>query len=306
MSRRALVTGATGFLGTHLSCALADNGWDVSALVLPLSDVERVDARVRLLQLDGTTACVIDAVKQGAPDVVFHLASVFTSEHLPDQVELLVNANILFGAQLLEAMSLAGVTALVNAGTSWQHFEGAEYDPVCLYAATKQALEDIALFYTNARGLRCQTLRMFDTYGPGDIRPKLFNLLNAASKARRVIDMSPGEQLLDLVHVDDVVTAFQVAAERALASRSGTNEAWAVSSGERMSLRQVVELWQTATQCALEVRWGGRDYRAREVMVPWIGPTLPGWRARTTLDQGLAAMRLSGREMSPESEWRQV
>lgn len=290
MSPRALVTGATGFVGAHLTRTLADHGWDVSALVLPLPDVARLDPRVTPLELDGTTERVIECVRTAAPDVVFHLASLFIAEHTSEQVAPLIDANVLFGAQLLEAMAVAGCDALVNTGTSWQHYDDAEYDPVCLYAATKQAFEDLALYYSNARGMRVQTVRLFDTYGPNDPRPKLFHALRTAAAEGRALEMSAGEQLIDLVYIDDIVSAFEVAAKRSLASALGTTEAWAVSSGERLSLRELVERWQAVSGSTLDVRWGGRPYRAREVMEPWTGPVLEGWAPLTRLDDGLAAM----------------
>lgn len=290
MSRRALVTGATGFVGAHLTRALADHGWDVSALVLPGPDRERLDPRVTALELDGTTERVIECLASARPDVVFHLASLFIAEHTAEQVAPLITSNVLFGAQVLEAMDLTGCDALVNTGTSWQHFGDAEYDPVCLYAATKQAFEDLARFYSNARGMRVQTVRLFDTYGPDDPRPKLFHALRTASAEGRTLEMSKGEQRIDLVYIDDIVSAFEVAAERALSSAEGTTEAWAISSGERLSLRDLVERWQAVTGRTLDVNWGGRPYRAREVMEPWTGPVLPDWQPRVRLDEGIAMM----------------
>lgn len=292
--RRVLVTGATGFVGGHLTCRLLEDGWQVAALVLPSSDVHRLDERVRAYELDGETSTVMAHVAAVRPDVVIHLASLFIAEHSSDQVKPLVEGNVLFGAQLLEAMDAAGVDALVNTGTSWQHFEGAEYDPVCLYAATKQAFEAIAAFYVNARGLRMQTLHLFDTYGPDDPRPKLFHVLRAAAASGETLKMSPGEQAVDLVHVDDVVEAFLVATERAVQSPSGTSEVWAVSSGEQVSLRELVGRWQAAAGRNVSVEWGGREYRQREVMQPWRGASLPGWMPKWPLDAGLADMERHG------------
>lgn len=287
MTRRLLVTGATGFVGTHLTRRFLDLGWDVSALVLPGPDAARLDARIAPYELDGTIQTVMGAVAAARPDVVVHLASLFIAEHTSEQVEPLIAANVMFGAQLLEAMDAAGARVLVNTGTSWQHYGGAGYDPVCLYAATKQAFEDLAAYYVSARGLSMQTLQLFDTYGPDDPRPKLFHGLARAAREGRTLQMSPGEQLIDLVHVHDVVSAFVIAVDRALASPESTAETWAISAGERLSLRDVVAAWERTTGMHVDVAWGGRPYRAREVMEPWIGPSLPGWTPVIMLDEGL-------------------
>lgn len=291
MARRALVTGGTGFIGSRLIGRLLEEGWDVSALVLPGPQVCPLDHRVTSHELDGSTATVVRAVNDARPDAVFHLASLFLAEHRPDQVEPLISANVLFGTQLLEAMDAAGGTpTLINTGTSWQHYGGAAYDPVCLYAATKQAFEDIAAYYVNARGLRMVTLQLFDTYGPGDPRPKLFHALRTAATEGRVLEMSAGEQLIDLVHIDDVVEAFLIASARGARLRPGTSEVWAVSSPARLTLRELVERWRSITGLPLEVHWGGRPYRPREVMLPWCGPVLEDWVPKVGLDEGIALM----------------
>ena len=146
---------------------------------------------------NGTTESLCAIVKAAAPDVVFHLASLFIAEHQPAEVTALVDSNVRFAAQLAEAMTRAGATRLVNTGSAWEHFEGDE--PANLYAATKRAASEIFRYYAAATPLRVVTLKLFDTYGPDDPRPKLIPALLAAAKSGRKLAMSPGLQKLDLV-----------------------------------------------------------------------------------------------------------
>jgi len=286
-----LVTGGTGFVGSRLVRALIAEGFDVHVLVRSTSSLEElapVLAEVRLVEFGGSTVGLAAAVGRAHPDLVFHLASRFIAEHRPDQVNELIDSNVRFGAQLLEAMAVNGVRRLVNAGTSWQHFEGAEYRPVCLYAATKQAFEAILEFYVDARNLQTITLKLFDTYGADDPRPKLFSLLRSASQRDAVLEMSGGEQLVDLVYVDDVVDAFLMAGKRLLSGEAQPKEEFAVSSGKPMPLKDIVALYAAVCDVDLRVDWGARPYREREVMVPWhTGAALPGWSARTSLEDGI-------------------
>ena len=291
---KALVTGATGYIGSRLCQHLLAEGWEVDALVRPSGRPlpESLAGKVSLRTHDGSTQSLLDSVTQANPDVVFHLASLFIAEHRSEQVTDLINSNVLFGTQLIEACARAGVKRFINTGTSWQHYRSDAYDPVCLYAATKQAFEDILDFYVDAFGIDVITLKLFDTYGPDDPRPKLVNLLLKALRTGEAIGMSPGEQLLDLVHIDDVTRAFAVSAQHLLDGRSPpSHKHYAVSTGKPISVRQLVALLEQVGGKALKVTFGARPYREREVMRPWrAGQQLPHWRAEFDLPSGLTSM----------------
>ncbi len=185
-------------------------------------------------------------------------------------------------------MRLAGVKTLINTGTSWQHYQGAPYDPVCLYAATKQAAEDIITFYCNAHGVKAITLKLFDTYGPGDTRNKLLNIFKRASESDTSIAFSPGEQLIDLVHINDVISAYLLAADEAAAAASGSHHTCGVSSGRAIPLREVAEIYSRVSGKKLNITWGERAYRAREMMQTPTLASLPNWRPKIGLTEGFA------------------
>jgi nucleoside-diphosphate-sugar epimerase len=221
--------------------------------------------------------------------VVFHLASAVITDYVAADVEPLIRSNILFGTQLLEAMAVAGVSVIVNTGTISQHYEGREYSPVYLYSATKQAFQDVLQFYCEARGLRAVTLELPDTYGPGDRRPKLLTLLAGATRTGETLALTPGEQFLDLLHVDDVVHGYEVAADGLLTGKLPSPSRYRLSSGSLVRLKDVVELYRQATGSAVSIVWGGRPYRAREVMEPRSPvPVLPGWIPSKSLATWLA------------------
>ena len=116
------MTGATGFVGAHLVRRLIKEDWEThiitrpSSTLMSLSDVRN---KVIVHQHDGSTNSMIKIVENAEPDIVFHLASVFLAQHKPADIESLVQSNLLLGTQLVEAMTLQGVTKLVNTGTSW-------------------------------------------------------------------------------------------------------------------------------------------------------------------------------------------
>ena len=290
--RKALITGASGFIGGHLARQLVRDGWQVHTLV------RKPGNGVNEHLHDGSIGSLVNCMTAVQPDVVFHLASLFLSQHSTTDVDNLIQSNIAFGAQLLEAMKVAGVRRLVNTGTSWQNYEGGAYNPVCLYAATKQAFEALIDYYVQAEGFKVITLRLFDTYGADDPRPKLFHLLRKSAASGETLRMSPGEQLIDLVHVDDVVAAFKLAEtqlddtklDKTLADGAGGHRVYGVSSGAPMALRDLVARFCSTTGERVDVQWGGRPYREREVMQPWQGEILPTWTPLVSLEEGLRTL----------------
>lgn len=260
--KRALITGATGFVGSHICRHIAGAGWSVDT-------VGHLDTHAQYVALIG--------MLEKKPDVVFHLATKFVGTHREGDVCGLIDSNLRFGTQLLEAMSRACVKRIVSAGTVWQHPR-----PCNLYAATKQAFEAIAGYYVDAHGIQHTTLTMADTYGPGDTRPKLVNAMKAAARTGDRMKMLPPNHMMDLVHVDDVCRAFVAGADLA----SGR---WSVA-GTPVRLETVVKEFERAAGVKINVGWGERQYAPREAREPWIGEILPGWEPRVTLREGMTGL----------------
>ena len=284
---RALVTGATGFIGGHLVRALASNGWEVHAIFRETPP--KGPAQVH--RIDGTQQRLIEILNEVQPDVVFHLASLFLADHTPDQIEPLLTSNVVFPTQLVEAMRTSGCRRLVNTGTGWQFGPGGDPSAVNLYAASKQAFDAILKYYSDAHDLSVLSLRLFDTYGQDDPRRKLIGILLEAVGSSTPLDMSPGEQVVDMTHISDVVDAFVVAGERLMRAEEPIEEAWFVS-GERQTVRELVDTVCQAVGRQIDVNFGGRAYRPREVMFP-ADPTdqlLPGWHRKTSLAESLPTM----------------
>lgn len=289
----ALVTGATGFIGGHIARRLVRDGWQVHILTRAGSRLPTTPEFSQIINNvhDGSTEGMVRCVAQSNPDVVFHIASHVLSSHTAKDVDSLIASNVLFGNQLLEAMEVNEIKKIINTGTFWQNYNKEEYNPVCLYAATKQAFEAILEYYVQACGVEAITLKLFDSYGSDDPRPKLFNLLNKSAESGEPLDMSAGAQLIDIVHIDDVTEAYVIAAERLLCGVVSIHEYYEVSSGHQMPLRELVEKYAEFSGQNIQVNWGARLYRDREVMEPLnMGIALPGWRVKVDLQSGIRQM----------------
>ena len=286
-----VVTGASGYIGSSIVKSLVAQGDSVLCVFRESSDKAQLGAiekKIGICIYGGNSESLKSAFLAFEPSIIIHVASCFIAEHKPQDIDNLINSNVLFGTHLLEAMSYCQVNKLINVGTSWQHYGNSDYDPVCLYAATKQAFVDILKYYVNARRISCITLKLFDTYGMNDPRKKLVHLLAQISESGEELAMSEGQQQLDLVHIDDVVQAFKVASRRIRDIASGVYEEFAISTQKPMSLREVVSRYESYTGKRLNIKWGGRSYRGREVMTVWTKfELLDGWRAKNIFPEGL-------------------
>ena len=289
---RVIVTGATGFVGSNLVKYLLKKNFNVAIIVREDSNLSNLDGvinEVEIFKYNNRLETLIVFFNEFNPKLVFHLASNFIAEHEFNQVDSLVLSNITFGLHMLEAMKETGVKQMINTGTSWQHYDNEDYNPVCLYAATKQAFESLIEYYVQAEDFKVISLKLFDTYGEKDTRPKLINLLHKFADEQIVLDMSLGAQMLNLVHVNDVCKAYYIAYKNLTKDYAYKGHLiFSIENEESYSLKQVLVLFENITGKKIKVNWGGRPYRKREVMKLWSnGKQLPNWTSDISLQEGL-------------------
>lgn len=256
-----LVTGSTGFIGRRLCAILADRG-DAVAVVKRGDDLHGIMAAAR-------------------PDVVIHLAAAYVRDHEPLDVADLVQSNVEYGTHVLEAMRQCEVSRIVTASSLW-----AIPAPVNLYAATKLAFDAILDYYHEAYSFFTTTLLLGDTYGPEDRRGKIVYRMFEAIIRDEELRLTPGAQIMDLVHVDDVCAAFIHAAERPNLLR---HHRWALH-GERVNLKELAGMIEIATLKRLKAVWGALPYHPQQTMCPADAPNLPGWAPARTLTRWLAQL----------------
>ena len=288
---RILITGATGFIGKNLCERLLDERIDFDCIVRPGSDVKLLDEKnIKHIVFDGDASKLAKDLKKNKYVGIVHLASLFVAKHNEYQIDDLLSSNIGFGTKLLEACKIANIKWFLNTGTFWQHYRSEEYNPVNLYAATKQAFENIARFYTESSDLIFLTLKLNDTFGPNDTRKKIFNLWDEAKDSRTLFPMSPGEQIMDISYIDDVINAY-ILLIKDLNSKNADlykNKCFSVNSEERVSLKSLFEIYKDVTKSKLDIAWGALSYREREVMVPWSGAEkVPNWKQSFNLRKAI-------------------
>ncbi|SMF96413.1 Nucleoside-diphosphate-sugar epimerase [Methylomagnum ishizawai] len=291
---KIFVTGATGFIGSHLVPHLLGLGHEVGCA----SRSAEPPRNTRTWSVGPDGLGFRAALAEFRPEVVVHLAALYIAEHRYEEVGSLVTANLQYGAYLLDAMRDSGCGAMVYAGTAWQHYENADYRPANLYAATKQAFSTLAEYYLDALGMKLLELHLYDSYGEGDPRKKLIDLLKFYAGSTDTLAMSQGNQRLHLVHIDDLARGFALACEQVRHFGAGERRVYRLPSKGAVSLRALVDAFNAADPAhPVRVAWGARPYREREVFEPWENTAiLPGWWPEIDLATGLSRLR---RQESP-------
>ncbi len=272
---KLLLTGATGFIGTHLLLRLKEDGHEVMTLGRSFNN----DA----FQM-------AEFMKKEKFDGIIHLASLFLAQHKPEDIKNLIESNVFFSTAVLEAAVATEIPWFINTGTFWQHYRDKKYSPVNLYAATKQAFEDIAQYYYETFPINFVTIKLFNVFGPKDPRPKIFNLWLKISRSKETLEMSPGGQVIDITYIDNVIEGYirMIGLLSKDAKRKFCGWSFVIPSKERMPLKRLSQLFEKITGAKLSIKWGAKDYRPREVMMPWKkGKKIPGWKPTVGLIEGI-------------------
>ncbi|MEX2418857.1 MAG: GDP-mannose 4,6-dehydratase [Acidimicrobiia bacterium] len=300
MSRKAIVTGGAGFIGSHLVELLVDREWEV--LVVDDLSSGRIDnlvgarrrgiANIHVTSIDEPE--LADLVGRFAPEVIFHLAA--QSKVRPSVEDPLNDAriNVLGTVNLLEAARKAGVRKLCFASTGGAIYgdgvklpakETSVKAPESPYGISKKVVEDYFRWYSEMYGVDYTLLALANVYGPrqdpgleGGVTA-IFSL--AMLEERRPVIFGDGTQTRDFVFVEDVCDAFHRAADTA--------------GGQFINIGSGVE---TSVLTLYEVLAGITGYPTK----PEFAPAKPGEIQRSVLDASRAKKELGWEAWTPLEE----
>ena len=238
---RVLVTGATGFTGSHLARALVSGGHTVRALV---RDAKRASASLpanaELVGGDLRDPAALARAVAGV-DVAFNLAAVYRTAGISSDTYRAVNATAV--RQIVEAASATGVRRVVHCSTVGVHGdvehppanEEAPLRPGDIYQLTKLEGERLAREAGQRLGIEVTIVRPSGIYGPGDRR--LLKLFRGVARRRFPI-LGSGEIYYHLTYIDDLVEGFRLCGEHPAAA----NRTYILAGPEVTTLNELVGL----------------------------------------------------------------
>lgn len=238
---KALVTGATGFIGSHLADRLASDRWDVRCLVRKTSRTDPLKRLgVELAEGDVRDAESLRAAARGR-EVMFHVAALVGEWGKPKDF---FDINVQGMRNALEAASAAGVERFVDVSSTSVHgFEGfnrsTEAEPYrrsgVLYADTKRMAEEILWEYHRAERVRATTIRPCMVWGPRD--PAYMTKIIPLLQKKKAAIVGDGRQNAGLAHARNVVDALV----RAATMEAAAGEAFIVTDDCGTTVRQMID-----------------------------------------------------------------
>lgn len=264
MKDKILITGSTGFVGKHLVEKLFKEGHTIL-------EITRNKTKSSELFGDMTSKIEVNDINfnnkiiEFNPSIVVHLASYLTSSDKWDDVKKLIESNILFLSKLLNTVSKLNLDLFINTGTFAEYFKGDDdFNPAYFYAATKTASRSILNYYANAYNFKQSTVVPYTIYGGNDSSKKIIDLIFESTKTEKKLELSPGEQILDFIHIDDVTSFYQHLIKHKKEIPNKTN--FKLGTGIGHNLQQVSSIIESVTNKKTNINWGGKEYRQSDVM----------------------------------------
>ncbi|HKN49566.1 MAG TPA: GDP-mannose 4,6-dehydratase, partial [Actinomycetota bacterium] len=297
---RVLVTGASGFIGSHLTRRLVAEKADVHALTSTVSSVFPVrllDLREQLTLHEGSLQDrgAMDAIAARArPDVVFHLGAYTHVAKSWQRVDECLQANVQGTVNLLQALAGIPYRRFLYTGTSEIYGdvevpfrEDAGVNPVSPYSVSKYAGERYCRMFHRSYGWPIVMLRPFNGYGPGQSPDRIVPEIIVRGLRGQPIDMTEGRQTREFNYVADLVEGFV----RAAVTPGVEGELFNLGCGEEISMRDLARTVLDAMGNPVEARFGALPERPTEIMRMYSDSTKArerlGWRPTHTLADGL-------------------
>jgi len=280
-----LITGATGYVGRNLiTYLLSESDYKLFAITRGESNFP---SSVTVIKQDVNFD---ENIVNAKPNVVIHLASHLTSQSEVKDIDNLINANIIFGTKLLNALKRTSLQCFINVGSFAEyHYNDGTLNPTYLYAATKSAYRSVLKYYAELLKFKVVHVIPYTIYGKQNGSKKIMDILFESLNSAELIKMSDGLQSFDFIHIDDVTSFFLQLVKNL--SKVSNEEVLHLGTGKSNSIREVANIIQNITDKQINAQWGANLPRERDTIYACapVGKLkqILNWEAKISIEDGL-------------------
>ncbi len=299
--KRVLVTGASGFIGSHLTRQLVAEGAEVHAITSAVSSVYPIRLapirdQITLHEANLNDRSAMDSVVAAArPSIIWHLGAFTHVGKSWNRVDECIQTNIQGTVNLLEALAGTGYERFVYTGTSEIYGdievpfrEDAQVRPISPYSVSKYAGERYCRMFHQGHGWPIVMLRPFNAFGPMQTPDRVVPEIITRALRRQPLKMTQGRQTREFNFVTDLAEGFV----KAGTTPGIEGEIINIGCGEEVSMRALAETILDLMGNPIQAEFGALPDRPTEIWRMYCDSTkarsLLGWKPSHTLRDGLA------------------
>jgi len=295
---KVLVTGASGFIGSHLVKRLLKENADVHIILRKSSDLNRLSEVENKIMINYGNITDYNFVRETIntlkPKKIFHLAGYLKRDTALESLKINIKINFFGTLNILKSLQGENIERFIFISTSEGYIPGKppfreeqRRSPVSSYSASKICAENLCELFSNTYKIPVVILRPFQVYGSGQgrgmiIPDMILSLLNDIP-----IKITKGEQTRDFIHIDDVVESLILAAVK----KGAIGQTFNVCSGVEYKVKDLALKISNLVGGELKPIIGGLPYRKNEIW-RYFGDNTRirkklGWKPVVPIEEGL-------------------
>ena len=265
-----LITGSTGFIGTHLLIDL----YKKNKIYLILRNKKKINNYKQYKNVKVITFTKFDELNNKLNkikvDIIIHCATHYIKNHNYNDIINLAKSNILLGNVLLENLQKMKVKKFINFSTVWEDYNSIKDNNFNLYSAYKKSFEIITNYYKkNYRKIKFYNIMISDTFGQNDNRIKIVNVLRDKYKKNQQIKIASKNLSMNLLNVKDIISAINLILQKDIVPGK-----YLLKNKMNFKISNIINIFNKKNKKKLKVKWLSKKL-IREKIYPY--KKINGW-----------------------------
>lgn len=277
-----LITGGTGYLGSHIIEELLKDHYNVILLKLSSADESRIIDKLHQIKTYNVDKIDIELpFKENRVDAIIHCATIYGRNN--EKFSEIYNTNTVFPLKLLETAVNHKIPLFLNTDTALDKY-------LNYYSLSKKHFSEIGKFFSEKKQIKFFNIHLEHFYGPNDDISKFPTyIIKSCLNNIDEIELTSGEQKRDFIYIDDVVSAYILLLKKYIELTDYYYDI-ALGSGDAVRIADFVKLVHRETASTTRLLFGAIPYRENEVMESKSDIRILknlGWETETSLQEGI-------------------